>query len=599
MPNPPAWFRRHLLLSVLCLASGAVSATRLAAVQVRGLDEEMAANVRAALSIEQLDAARRADLSEGRLSFYLRNAPREVREALEPFGYYDAEVTPEIVRDGDAVTVIFAVVLGEPVRVRALDVGIDGAGAQDPVLAALVGDFRPARGAVFHHGQYESSKAAISRALNDRGYFDADLSAHRVEVTRAAHAADIGLHWTGGLRYALGAASFEGHPFEPGLLEKLVPWKPGEPYDQAQLLRLQESLTDLDYFNAVSLTPEPDQAKDEQVPIKVVLVPAKRSIYSAGVRYGTDSGAGISGRVERRWMNRRGHKALLDVNLAQYKSDVTAQYRIPAFAWLDGWYAIGARASEEDIEDITSQYAELSATRSGRWRQWSLLAGLYLKRERFDTVSGNRIGDYGYTNLVYPGLWAQWQDSDNRVYPQRGLGLTLDLRAGTSALGSDVDFLQLRAEGRYIRALGNSNRVLLRAELGTTISDEFAALPPSERFYAGGDKSVRGYGYKEIGERSGQFYLSRDGRHVIDPVFGGRHLAVASAEIEHMFTPVWGGALFVDAGDAWDERFEVEVGVGAGLRWRSPVGPVRVDLAHGLGDAQQTLRLHIVIGPDL
>jgi translocation and assembly module TamA len=98
---------------------------------------------------------------------------------------------------------------------------------------------------------------------------------------------------------------------------------------------------------------------------------------------------------------------------------------------------------------------------------------------------------------------------------------------------------------------------------------------------------VRGYGYKEIGQRV-------DGR-----VFGGKHLAVFSAELEHMFTPVWGGAVFIDAGDAFEDGFDARVGIGAGLRWRSPVGPVRVDLAHGLGEPDQGVRLHVTVGPDL
>jgi translocation and assembly module TamA len=106
---------------------------------------------------------------------------------------------------------------------------------------------------------------------------------------------------------------------------------------------------------------------------------------------------------------------------------------------------------------------------------------------------------------------------------------------------------------------------------------------------------VRGYGFKEIG----QFIQDIDGRRF---VFGGKHLMVGSVEYERMFSQQWGGAVFVDAGDAFDDfsRRDWQVGIGAGVRWRSPVGPVRVDIAHGLGDdAQQSFRLHLTIGPDL
>jgi translocation and assembly module TamA len=107
------------------------------------------------------------------------------------------------------------------------------------------------------------------------------------------------------------------------------------------------------------------------------------------------------------------------------------------------------------------------------------------------------------------------------------------------------------------------------------------------RFYAGGDKSIRGFDYQEIGVSEG------------GEIVGGKYLAVASAEFEHMFTPVWGAAVFIDAGDAFDEDFVVHYGIGAGLRWRSPVGPVRVDIAHGFEQPEEGVRLHISIGPDL
>jgi len=156
----------------------------------------------------------------------------------------------------------------------------------------------------------------------------------------------------------------------------------------------------------------------------------------------------------------------------------------------------------------------------------------------------------------------------------------------------------MRAEGRYIRGLGPTNRLLLRSELGTTLVDDYLSLPPSQRFYAGGDRSVRGYDYKEIGEHAGTTIIDDDG-DLIDPVYGGKHLAVASVEFEHMFTKDWGGAVFVDAGDAWDSEFKPEYGIGIGVRWRSPVGPIRLDVAHGLENPDNIVRFHLVIGSEL
>jgi translocation and assembly module TamA len=588
--SPPA---RLLLIAALLLSAPAAWALELQAVEIRGLDDdEMRDNVSDALSLQRLNPNRRRSLSESRLSYLLRRTPREARAALEPFGYYEPDIRTDVRRDGERITVRVDIAPGEPVRVRGRELSLTGPAEAESTLARRLERFRPRQDQPFHHGVYEDSKAAMDRALAELGYFDATQSVHRVTVSRAQRSADIDLAWTSGERYRLGEASFEGHPFRPGLLEKLVPWTPGEAYDQKQLLALQKSLSELDYFSAVDISAEPKQADAERrVPVKVALAPGKRSIYSAGVRYGTDTGLGLTFGLERRWVNDRGHKLRGLASLAQRRSDLTVQYRIPAFAWLDGWYTASASAREEEIDGINNQLFELVGSRSGRLGKWNLTAAMNFRRERFEDAQTGF--DYAYSTLVYPSLWAQWSEADDLLYPRRAVGLTLELRGGNTALGSDIDFLQMRAEGRWVRGFGRRNRLLLRAEAGTTISGQFPDFPPSLRFYAGGDRSVRGYGYKEIG----QFIEDADGRRY---VFGGKHLAVASIEFERMFSREWGGAVFVDAGDAFDEVFEAEVGVGIGLRWRSPVGPVRLDVAHGFGDAaQHSVRLHLNIGPDL
>lgn len=583
-----------VFVALLAGAPGGVAALELREVQVQGLaDEQMRDNVDDALSLQRLNPNRRKVLTQSRLSYLLRQVPREVRGALEPFGYYEPTVDAQVQRDGDAVTVVVVVSPGEPVRVRGRDLRLTGAASTDTPLMRRLQRFRPRQDQPFHHGVYEDSKAAMDRALAERGYFDAELAVHEVTVSRAARTADIQLAWTSGDRYALGAARFEGHKFRPGLLEKLVPWEPGTPYDQARLLALQKSLAELDYFSAIDITPEPDAAVDGQVPVKVALAMGKRSIYSAGLRAGTDTGLGVTAGVERRWVNDRGHKLKALASLAQRKNDITVQYKIPAFKWLDGWYTVAASVREEPIDLVDSQLVELVGSRSGKLGEWDLSAALNWRRERFeDSVSGQ---DYSYSTLVFPSLWAKWVRTDDLLYPRKATGVTLELRGGSTGLGSDIDFVQLRAQGHWIRGIGRRDRLLLRAEAGTTVSDEFALFPPSLRFYAGGDRSVRGYGYKEIG----QFFQDTNGNRY---VFGGKHLMVASVEYERMFTREWGGAVFVDAGDAFDsfDAYEWEVGVGVGVRWRSPVGPVRVDIARGLGDAaQSSLRLHFNIGPDL
>ncbi|MCU7862329.1 MAG: BamA/TamA family outer membrane protein [Candidatus Thiodiazotropha sp. (ex Lucinoma kastoroae)] len=151
--------------------------------------------------------------------------------------------------------------------------------------------------------------------------------------------------------------------------------------------------------------------------------------------------------------------------------------------------------------------------------------------------------------------------------------------------------MQLYANSKFIYGLGEGDwRLLSRLELGATWADDLKELPPSKRFFAGGDNTVRGFGYQDLGPRDED-----------DDVIGGRYLTVGSLELERHISGKWSGALFVDAGNAFDPDFDSETayGVGFGVRWRSPVGPVRFDVANGSEGDERQWRLHIVVGPEL
>jgi translocation and assembly module TamA len=577
----------RFLPAIACLLVIAPAhALRLADVQVHGIDDPgQLDNALQSISLQRLDARLRGDLSEDRLSYLLRKATGEIRTALEPYGYYDTEVTSAVQRNGDAVTVVFDVVPGAPVRVRDAQLAMDGEGRDDPLVAMALRDFRPVAGAVLDHRVYEASKATVNARLSQHGYFDATLPVHTVAVTRATHGADIRMRWNSGVRYRVGETRFGKNQFRPGLFDPLVPWKVGDAYDQQQLLELQQSLAALDYFGVIDVVPKLDEAKDGKVPVAISTTPGKRNVYRAGVSYGTDSGAGVQLGFDRRWVNAHGDKLVAQVEYAQRRKIAAAQYRIPAFAWLNGFYTLGASLRDEQTDAIDHQLLDVVAGRSGRLHGWNLDAGLHYQRERYQDFLDPDFNRYA--TLVFPALAAQFSNGDDKLYPTRGWGLNADLRAGSTAIGSDVDFAQFRVQGRFVFSLGQWNRVLLRGELGRTFTRNFDRLPPSLRFFAGGDSSVRGYGYQEIGPK------------LLGRVVGGPSLAVFSAEFEHRFTAQWGAAAFVDAGDAFDTRPHMHVGVGLGLRWRSPVGPVRIDLAHGLNAPQQGIRLHLNIGTDL
>ncbi|HEU0305915.1 MAG TPA: autotransporter assembly complex family protein [Lysobacter sp.] len=635
MPRLP----RLLIAGVLSLcAAGGTQAATVTEVKVNGLDEVMALNVRVSLSL--VDAIGK-DLSGRRLAYLLREAESETREALEPFGYYSPRITVERTRDGvttvvgdpatpaappataapgaDAgdvadstapagarrannapVTVTITVELGDPVTVRRANIAIEGAGGNDKYLRADLDVFRPQPGDVFDHTVYEASKTRITRRLAERGYFDADFVSRQVEVTRAEHAADIDLAWTSGERYDMGVVTITQTPriIRDSLIERLIYWEEGSYYHQGKLDRLRESLARLDYFAGIDIEAHPEDAVEGRAPVTVTLTPAKRTVYTAGLSYGTDSGAGVRLGMERRYVNDRGHKALGQIDWAQKRKTATVQYRIPAFARFEGWYTVSAQYYDEQTDYIDTRKIELVGSRSGQVNErLNAVASLHALRERWAYAADEDDDEttpvrYRYASFLYPSLRGEYINADDRIFPRDALGLTLELRGGLEGVGSDANFLQAWGVGRWYRGMGERNRLIVRGEAGYTFTNELVDMPPTLRFYAGGDRSIRGYAHREVGPST----LGSDGKTY---ALGAKNVLTGSAEFEHYFNDSWGAAAFIDAGDAFDDRPDFHTGVGIGLRWRSPVGPVRLDIAHGLYNPDSQYEIYLNIGADL
>lgn len=585
------------VIALLAASGSAWAAATIDKVRIEGVeDEAMVENINVALSLNDTLGKR---LGESRLEYLLNEAVAQTREALEPFGYYSPDVQVQANRSGggqnERVEVVIRVDKGEPVRVRRASLSIDGEGGEDRYLKEDLAAFTPRTGDIFDHTTYEASKLKIVRRLADRGYFDADFTQRRVEVTRAEHAADIDLAWVSGIRYDMGPTTFHQSKFQPGLLDKLVYWEEGSYFHQGKLDRLRESLVGLDYFSNIDIQANPDKAVDGRVPIDVNLSLAKRTIYTAGVSYGSESGAGIRMGVDRRYLNSRGHKLSTQLDYAQNRKTLLTQYRIPAFKWLDGWYTIAVQASDEQTDYIDLRHIEFIGSRSGQINEdWTAVASIHALRERwayYEDADGNELEspEYRYATFTYPSLQADYLNApvgSNR--PDRLAGSVL-LRGGVEGAGSDASFLQAHIRARWSREFGRNSALIFRGEYGHTFTSSLVGMPPSLRFFAGGDRSIRGYAWREVGPRIGKYAL------------GAKNVVTASAEYEYYpGGGPWGGAVFVDTGSAFDGGMpDLSTGVGVGFRWRSPIGPVRLDLAHGLNDPDSQFQVYLNIGTDL
>jgi len=586
-----------LLLSILLCAAATPAWARgtIDKIQIEGLDRnadaEMIENIEVSLSLFQ---AIGRPQGESRLEYLFNQAERQARQALEPFGFYSPTIRIDSPRDGDHVNVIIHVDKGEPVRVRRSDIVLTGWAEEDQYLQRDVAAFRPAKGEVFSHPAYEASKIRITRRLAERGYFDADFTRRRVEVTRADFAADIDLAWDSGRRYDMGPVRFEHDFFRPGLFDPLVYWEEGSYYHEGKLDRLRESLIKLDYFSTIDIQPRPEEADaDGRVPIDVRLERAKRTIYTAGLSYGSESGPGVRGGLQRRYVNSRGHKMNTQLDFAQKRKSLASSYSVPAFGWLDGWYTFSASLYDEQTDYIDLRNVKVSAARSGQINEhWTAIASINALRERWRYSTNDQPDPfYQYATFVYPQLDANYVNVDDRMFPRHGIAARTFTRGGVEGVGSDTSFVQAYAQMFWFIGLGDTDRLILRGEGGTTWTDDLVSMPPSLRFFAGGDNSIRGYAFREVGPRT-----PPPDKYAL----GAKHLVTASVEYERYFgSGPWGAAVFVDTGSAFDTRPDLHTGVGVGLRWKSPVGPVRVDVAHGLNDPDSQFQLYINIGANL
>jgi translocation and assembly module TamA len=248
-------------------------------------------------------------------------------------------------------------------------------------------------------------------------------------------------------------------------------------------------------------------------------------------------------------------------------------------------YSVYGGVNREDTEAI-ERIAWKVGLRENRFHTltWSSTPFLELLVERF-----NQDGEWSQQKVLVPGWGLNYLTANAPARPTRGLRLRGEVAGAYRGVLSDASFLRFYFNGKKILPFSERGRLLVRGEAGWMATDDFDKVPPSWRFFAGGDRSVRGYDYQSLGP------LDDEGKAI-----GGRALLTGSVEGDWRFRERWSAAVFVDAGNVGEKALlkDLPWSVGAGVRWYSPVGPIRVDLAFpqtGTG----SFRIHVSMGPDL
>ena len=568
-------------LGVLLLFSAGAAAAALR-VEIVGVDGELRDNVLALLTMQRERAT--ADLSAAQVRRYFRRGEREIREALEPFGYYAVQVDSELQRTPDGWLARYVIRPGEPVRISEVDVRLFGSGAQEPELQRASARVDLRRGEPVRHARYEKFKSRLQQRAVALGYLDAVYRRHELRIDAAARSADIRLHLDTGPQYRFGTVTFnEDAGLDEDLLQRFAALERGAPYSDSQLLELQRALEDSGYFAQVDVAPRPEQARDREVPIHITLTPRLRHLYTAGLGFGTDTGArGLLGWEHRR-INRRGHRMRAELRASEIIQSVSTTYSLPLAKPRTDRLEFTAALLDEHSDTVDTRLHKLGVGRTRMRGGWREAITLSYQHEDY------RLGLTDKTSsLLIPGIGYALVHADDRLITRRGHSVQADVRGAAEPLLSDVNLVQLGVEAKLIRSFGSRLRLLARAEGGTTWTDSFADVPATLRYFAGGDHSVRGYGFEELGPRDAS-----------GEVIGGKHLLAVSLETEYLIRGNWGAAAFIDAGNAFnDVGAGLKTGAGIGIRWRSPVGMVRLDVASAISE-DRGLRLHFTLGPDL
>lgn len=545
--------------------------------RIEGLQEPELSNAYNWLGFVAEDQRGRLDYA--RLKTLHDGATKSIKNALQPYGYYEPEITAKLTGGPRDYFARYSVVAGEPVLWAASEITVEGeASGELGTLQALA----PRIGRRLRHSEYDTIKSRALSLLREQGYLDARLSRAELRVDTAEHRAVAVLAFDSGRHWKFGEVRFTGSDkIDVDVLKRYLRFTPGESFSPQQMLDSQFALSDLDYFSDVQFEPLRDEAEGDHIPVKVTLVNNKARRDDYGLGYGTDTGARVTAATEFRRFNERGHKLRLAVRASQKISGGSAEYRIPHGTAPGEYLTFSGAAEQVHLPYGSSRDFRLGTALNQSRGDWKRIYYLRLHRSLFDFTEG----DDNDVSLLTPGLSLSRQWLDDPAYARRGLSIYLDAHGAKQGLLSDATFLQLRTVFKGALPFGKRARLLGRVELGATSVDGFADLPPDERFFAGGDQSVRGYGYQSIGAGSD------DNGGVI----GGRYLNVFSAEIEQGFkNSPWGVAAFIDAGGIGDApNPRLEYGLGVGARYRAPFGSVQIDLAHPLKAGESPVRLHI------
>ena len=516
---------------------------------------------------------------------------REVCEkALVPYGWYSPEIE---VRHPEKGRIEVRIDRGERTLYREVRIGTAAELPEQGRIAAFARDkaaeYGIEKGKPLIHPQYEAFKADITSKLISDGYFTGKITNSTVIVSRDEAKADLSFTIEPGTRFAYGKITMEGFEESHDAVKGLVSVKEGDLFSALDLASVNQTLYETGYYKSVVVRPDMREmdSGNSTVPVRIGLKAKPRNLTEWSLGYSTDEGPRGSVSWNRPFAGSRGQSWKSALSVSGVTQAANFSYYIPRENPIDDYYRLSVEYRHKDLNDTEFQNLTVGAhyfTKThGRWQRDYFIESSFEDYDQSD--------DSDDVFLLMPGAEISRLTTDGTTDPASGERIRLSARFSSKTLLSSEDFVILDAFYRRIWSPTDGSRLVIRAEQGAILGSSIGDVPSSLRFFAGGDQSVRGFGYEKISPKNDDGDLT-----------GARYLSVGSVELQVPVMNKVRMAVFTDVGTAtndYGDDTDIKVGTGLGVRYISPVGPIRADIGVGVSETHIPIRLHFGLGLDL
>lgn len=544
------------------------------------------------------------DLQRREISRLLGAADSNIRDLIGTLGYFSPTIALEIQDAADDTGARFTVVVhvepGPPAHVSQAQVGFTGPTAEEPEGAAqrarIQSQWPLAPGRRFTQSAWSSAKSQGLRTLQAHRYPTAAIASSQAVIDADTQQAQLDVNYAPGPAYTFGPLRIEGgERYDTQGTSRIARIPENQVYSQQDLLDAQQRLANSGYYDSVFLTLDTSASQPDSTrvtaPVIAQVREARLQKWVLGVGASTDSGPRLSVDHIHNRLPGIGWRAVSRLHVDKKNPLLSSHWTaLPAESgW--AWFG-GAKAEREEVGDFDATSLQL---RAGRSRAADHIDRQYYLQYDFARLQGAQklpssssiTANYGWTGRYF----------DHPTAPDSGFGFAWEVGAGSTLTPAREPFGRVSARWLTLIGLGERDpethrrsRLALRAAGGAVIARPEVAIPVTQLFLTGGDTTVRGYSYQSIGARTDNGLVT-----------GGRYMAAGSVEWQRPITmrgntSDWENTVFLDVGTVTDHTNAVTLftGVGTGIRWRSPVGPLQADLAYGV--QSQRLRLHLRLG---